>query len=57
MDSTRVVITGLGAISALGSSIDKLWDGLVNGRSGIRRGRLVERRVGKEGRYRGWPYK
>jgi 3-oxoacyl-[acyl-carrier-protein] synthase II len=31
------VITGLGAISALGSSVDKLWDGLVNGRSGIRR--------------------
>ncbi len=37
MDSTRVVITGLGAISALGSSVEKLWDGLVNGRSGIRR--------------------
>ncbi len=37
MNSTRVVITGLGAISALGSSVEKLWDGLVNGRSGIRR--------------------
>jgi beta-ketoacyl-acyl-carrier-protein synthase II len=33
----RVVITGLGAISPLGSSVDKLWDGWINGRSGIRR--------------------
>jgi len=33
----RVVITGLGTISPLGSTVDKLWDGLINGRSGIRR--------------------
>ena len=33
----RVVITGLGAISPLGSSVQKFWDGLVCGRSGIRR--------------------
>ncbi len=37
MTRTRVVITGLGAISALGSSIEKLWGGLIQGRSGIRR--------------------
>jgi beta-ketoacyl-acyl-carrier-protein synthase II len=37
MDKTRVVITGLGAVSALGSSVKQLWEGLVNGRSGIRR--------------------
>jgi len=37
MERPRVVITGLGAVSALGSSIAKLWDGLVNGRSGIRK--------------------
>lgn len=37
MNRTRVVITGLGAVSALGSSIEKLWDGLIQGRSGIRR--------------------
>lgn len=37
MNQTRVVITGLGAVSALGSSIEKLWDGLIQGRSGIRR--------------------
>ena len=33
----RVVITGLGTISPLGSTIGKLWDGLINGRSGIRK--------------------
>jgi beta-ketoacyl-acyl-carrier-protein synthase II len=37
MEKPRVVITGLGAITALGSSVPELWDGLVNGRSGIRR--------------------
>ncbi len=37
MDKPRVVITGLGAISALGSSVKQLWEGLVNGHSGIRR--------------------
>lgn len=33
----RVVITGLGAVTALGCSIDAYWDGLISGRSGIRR--------------------
>jgi 3-oxoacyl-[acyl-carrier-protein] synthase II len=33
----RVVITGLGAITALGSSIEQFWQGLLTGRSGIRR--------------------
>jgi len=33
----RVVITGLGAVTALGSSVDQLWDGWMNGRSGVRR--------------------
>jgi 3-oxoacyl-[acyl-carrier-protein] synthase II len=37
MNRKRVVITGLGAISALGSSVDTLWQGLVEGKSGIRR--------------------
>jgi len=31
----RVVITGMGAISPLGHSLTELWDGLLNGRSGI----------------------
>jgi 3-oxoacyl-[acyl-carrier-protein] synthase II len=33
----RVVVTGMGAISALGSSLDLFWSGLTSGRSGIRR--------------------
>jgi 3-oxoacyl-[acyl-carrier-protein] synthase II len=37
MERKRVVITGLGAITCLGSSVELLWDGLINGRSGIRR--------------------
>ena len=36
MSQNRVVITGLGAITALGCSVDLLWDGLLAGRSGIR---------------------
>ena len=34
-DSQRVVITGMGAISPLGHTLPELWDGLLNGRSGI----------------------
>ena len=37
MGDTRVVVTGLGVISPLGSSINKFWEGLIHGRSGIRR--------------------
>ena len=37
MSRKRVVITGLGVISALGSSVDLFWEGLLAGRSGIRR--------------------
>lgn len=33
----RVVITGIGAISPLGSTIGALWNGCLNGQSGIRR--------------------
>jgi 3-oxoacyl-[acyl-carrier-protein] synthase II len=32
----RVVVTGMGAVSALGNDVASLWDGLVAGRSGIR---------------------
>jgi 3-oxoacyl-[acyl-carrier-protein] synthase II len=31
----RVVVTGLGVISPLGNSVDAVWEGLSNGRSGI----------------------
>ncbi|MEW5991767.1 MAG: beta-ketoacyl-ACP synthase II [Chloroflexota bacterium] len=32
----RVVVTGMGAVSALGNDVASTWDGLVAGRSGIR---------------------
>jgi 3-oxoacyl-[acyl-carrier-protein] synthase II len=31
----RVVITGMGVVTPLGSSVDRYWDGLVSARSGI----------------------
>ena len=33
----RVVVTGMGAITPLGLSVEELWQGLVEGRSGISR--------------------
>ena len=33
----RVVVTGMGALTALGPDAASTWDGLVAGRSGIRR--------------------
>jgi 3-oxoacyl-[acyl-carrier-protein] synthase II len=33
----RVVVTGMGAVSALGNDVASTWDGLAAGRSGIRR--------------------
>ncbi len=35
-DRNRVVITGLGAITALGSDVDALWTSMLAGRSGIK---------------------
>lgn len=33
----RVVVTGMGAVTPLGTSVAQFWDGLVAGRSGVRR--------------------
>lgn len=35
--SRRVVITGMGVVSPLGNSLDQFWEGVVEGRSGVRR--------------------
>ncbi|MDQ3688627.1 MAG: beta-ketoacyl-[acyl-carrier-protein] synthase II, partial [Chloroflexota bacterium] len=32
----RVVVTGMGALTPIGNDVPAFWDGLVNGRSGIR---------------------
>lgn len=37
MNRERVVITGLGAITPLGSSVDLFWNGLIKGVSGVRK--------------------
>jgi beta-ketoacyl-acyl-carrier-protein synthase II len=37
MNTPRVVITGLGAITPLGGTIDGIWNNLLAGRSGIRK--------------------
>jgi 3-oxoacyl-[acyl-carrier-protein] synthase II len=37
----RAVITGMGAITCLGNSVDEFWTGLKNGQSGIREISLV----------------
>ena len=36
MSRIRVVVTGLGTTSPLGGDVASTWDGLVNGRSGVR---------------------
>ena len=36
MSQRRVVVTGLGIVSPVGSTIDSAWEAICNGRSGIR---------------------
>ena len=40
MSKRRVVVTGLGIVSPMGSTVASAWDGIVNGRSGVR---LIQR--------------
>ncbi len=40
-NENRVVITGMGALTCLGNSVDEFWTGLKNGKSGIREISLV----------------
>ena len=34
MESKRVVVTGLGAITPIGNTVKEFWEGLVNGKNG-----------------------
>ena len=34
MELKRVVVTGLGALTPIGNSVEEYWDGLLNGKSG-----------------------
>lgn len=42
MTKERVVVTGIGAISSVGIGKDNFWDGVVKGRSGIKRVSVIE---------------
>lgn len=37
MTKERVVVTGIGAVSAVGTGIEEFWKGIVEGRSGVKR--------------------
>ncbi|MBI2764735.1 MAG: beta-ketoacyl-ACP synthase II [Chloroflexi bacterium] len=39
---TRVVVTGLGAVTPLGQSVGEFWQGLIDGRSGVARMTLID---------------
>ena len=34
MELKRVVVTGLGALTPIGNTVDEYWNGLINGVSG-----------------------
>ena len=46
-DEQRIVVTGMGVVSALGHNLADTWEGLSAGRSGVE-ARSEERRGGKE---------
>ena len=42
MNKRRVVVTGMGAVTAIGIGVDAFWDGVVNGRSGVKPITLID---------------
>lgn len=35
MTKRRIVVTGLGIISPVGNSVDKAWEAIISGKSGV----------------------
>ena len=35
MEFKRVVVTGLGAVTPIGTGVDQYWSGLLEGKSGV----------------------
>lgn len=42
MSKRRVVITGMGAVTGLGETVESFWDHLIDGRSGVRKVTLFD---------------
>ncbi len=42
MNKRRVVVTGMGAVTAIGIGLDAFWDGVVNGKNGIKPITLID---------------
>ena len=42
MNKRRVVVTGMGAVTAIGIGVDAFWDGVVNGRNGVKPITLID---------------
>ena len=42
MELRRVVVTGLGALTPIGNTVEEYWNGLINGVSGARKGVWVQ---------------
>ena len=35
MDKNRIVVTGMGVIAPIGIGLNKFWDSLIEGKSGV----------------------
>ena len=42
MNKRRVVITGMGAVTAIGIGVDAFWDGVINGKNGVKPITLID---------------
>ncbi len=42
MNKRRVVVTGMGAVTAIGIGVDAFWDGVINGKNGVKPITLID---------------